>query len=70
MILKTPDSRSGKSSRSAKSKSFSSIEEWGKKYIPETLEMERYKKLADNPETLAKILAQKIFQEIEEKYSL
>jgi hypothetical protein len=49
---------------------YSSIDEWEKRYVPKTWQEEKYQRLSDNPEELARILAEDLIKEVKEQYSL
>ncbi|NJM75232.1 MAG: hypothetical protein HC852_04930 [Acaryochloridaceae cyanobacterium RU_4_10] len=53
-----------------KSNVYSSIDEWEKRYVPKTWHEEKYQRLSENPEELAKILAEDLIKEVEAQYSL
>jgi hypothetical protein len=49
---------------------YSSIDEWEKRYVPKAWQEEKYQRLSENPEELAKILAEDLIKEVEAQYSL
>lgn len=49
---------------------YSSIDEWEKRYVPKAWQEEKYQRLLENPEELAKKLAEDLIKEVEEQYSL